>query len=91
MEKRIEVQEAIRSALKALHVFYADTKCANVLLEEVELTEDEHEWLITLGFDTVVGMQPGTILNLPVSGRKYKQFHINAESGEVKSMKIREV
>lgn len=90
MEKRIEVQEAIKSALNALQVFYADTKCANVLLEEVELTEDEHEWLITLGFDTVVGTQPG-ILPLPVSQRKYKQFHINAESGEVKSMKIREV
>lgn len=91
MEKRIEVQEAIKSALNALQEFYRDTKCANVLLEEVELTEDEHEWLITLGFDTVVGTQPGSILPLPVSQRKYKQFHIKAESGEVKSMKIREI
>ncbi|GMU22665.1 MAG: hypothetical protein AMXMBFR13_27500 [Phycisphaerae bacterium] len=55
----------------------------SVRLEEVELSEDGREWLITLSY----------FANTPyVFGQKeYKIFRVDAHSGEVKSMKIREV
>lgn len=61
-----------------------------ILLEEVELSEDRKYWFITLSYvspldETLVAVFP---VNKP---RKYKQFKIESENGQVLSMKIREV
>jgi hypothetical protein len=56
-----------------------------VLVEEVELTGGY--WLITLGYDRPPAL-PGFNLKGP---RTFKVFKVDGETGEVISMKIREV
>ncbi|HAT15451.1 MAG TPA: hypothetical protein DCS91_19420 [Microcoleaceae bacterium UBA11344] len=63
-------------------------------LEEAELSEDKKYWFITLGFtrpgDKNKNPLGDLIGNLP-DEREYKVFKIDAQSGEVQSMKIREL
>lgn len=51
----------------------------DIQLEEVELSPDEKYWLVTLSFPS------GYLGNV----RNYRIFKVNAETGEVLSMKIR--
>jgi len=67
-------------------------------LEEVELSDDKRSWLITLGYDLPVKNRSQleellTAPNLPKKTfkREYKLFRVNSETGEVESMKIRQV
>ena len=68
----------------------------NLRLEEIELSEDQQHWLITLGYDNPD--KPQNISNMSLISphlarlaREYKIFQIGAEDGTVKSMKIRQV
>ena len=63
-------------------------------LEEVEISEDEKHWFVTLGFTRPTekaANKLGEILALSQSSREYKILKIDSETGEVQSMKIREV
>ena len=65
----------------------------NFRLEEVELSEDKQFWYITIGYDRPV-IKRKTVLKidyLPQYEREYKIFKINSQTGEVESMKIRNV
>lgn len=73
-----------------------NTPLDNLRLEEVELSEDDQYWLITLGYDNP--NKPKDLSNLSLVApqlarlsREYKIFQIKSDNGEVKSMKIREV
>jgi len=71
-----------------------DDPLENLKLEEVELTEDEKHWLITLGYDKI--NKPEEVPEfLPPAfqrpSREYKLFRINSDSGKVEAMKIRRV
>ena len=63
----------------------------DISLEEAELTIEEIEfeeagfWLITLGIYNSYGLAMGR------RPSNYKRFKIDANTGEVKSMKIREI
>ncbi len=46
----MDAQEAIRAAKEQLASFFKDEKIKNVGLEEVDFSEQEQEWRITLGF-----------------------------------------
>ncbi|MDZ8258982.1 hypothetical protein [Nostoc sp. ChiQUE01b] len=68
----------------------------DILLEEVELSEDKRFWHVTLGFSRPVAKTERTLIPEAISlatkyEREYKIFTVDAETGEVKSMKIREV
>jgi hypothetical protein len=67
----------------------------DTLLEELELSEDKKFWLITLGFNRPVPRTKNPLLpeitSSPEYKREYKLFKVDSETGEVKSMKIREV
>ncbi len=72
----------------------------NLRLEEVELSEDKNYWLITLGFDShnkqyihpaLKKLNIDDMVIYPNYQRQYKIFKINTETGEVESMKIREL
>lgn len=65
-----------------------DSSIQSLRLEEVELSEDKQFWLITLGFDCINSNDP--LQEVPQYDREYKIFKINAETGEVEFMKIRE-
>ena len=81
----ITAKEALDVAVNYLREFY--TKISNILLEEIELTEDERYWLITLSYRKVDASIALGIL----PPRQYKVFKIDAAKGQVVSMKMRDV
>lgn len=79
----IDVKQAVDIASQYLISLFADKAPSNIQLEEVELSEDEKYWFITLSFTETVPFL--------VPRKSYKLFKINADTGQVQSMKIREV
>ena len=85
----LDVKEAAQRASEYFAGLYSDQGVSNVQLEEVELTDDGQYWLITLSYPVVPPNQAP--LSFMINNRKYKVFKIDAKTGEVKSMKIRNV
>ncbi len=82
----VDVKEAVKQALEYFTGLYQGSY-SNLALEEVELSDDEDYWLITLGFTpptTGLGALAGANIR-----REYKIFRIKSETGKVLSMKIR--
>ena len=88
----------VKTAVTAANSYLRDIKdlmkiqLDSLRLEEVELSEDQREWLITLGFD--VPIKTNSLANLmagtnSIYQREYKLLKVDSETGEVKSMKIR--
>lgn len=93
----IDVKQAVTAALRAAEAFYEGKQLLGVVLEEVSRNEDEKDWLITLGF-YLPEERPASGLSdmlLKAQGgrfeRKYKVFVVDGETGEVESMKIRQL
>lgn len=87
----VDVKSAVHSAveyLKSLQNFMGEYKLENLRLEEVELSDNEPVWLITLGFDVPDGTEGFLAAK---KRREYKLFKVNSETGQVQAMKIREV
>ena len=86
---------AARTAATASATYLAeivDIPKSKSRIEEVELTDDGRYWLITLSFDVPVELNPSMGTTLATVGeRQYKVFKVDARSGEVLSMKIREI
>ena len=92
----INVQSAVMSAENYLSSLRgtAGLVIEDVRLEEVELSEDQKYWFITLGFCRPVDKSKNPLADLVAISsyeREYKVFKINAQTGEVHSMKIREL
>lgn len=64
-------------------------------LEEIELSEDKKFWFVTIGYNLPKWAMRNPLLQEVVKTkeweRNYKIFKINADTGNVESMKIREV
>lgn len=60
----------------------------NLALEEIELSDDERYWYVTIGFDIPTQHPAALVLQLPPK-RGYKVLKIDAQNGSVKSMKMR--
>lgn len=91
----LTVREAVQRARENATEFYQDAEISDLQLEEVELDEAAGFWLITLGFN-VPNANPMRGLGAAIAGerqyiRKYKIFNIDVNTGDLKSMKIREV
>jgi hypothetical protein len=65
-------------------------KIENLRLEEAELSNDRQTWLITLGFDVPIHRN-SLLQGSTTYQREYKLFRVDAKTGEVEAMKIREV
>lgn len=90
----VDVKSAVGAAARAAEHFYEGKKLDQLDLEEVERTEDGRYWLITLGFDVARPRESNTlsaILDPTRNERRYKVFKIDANDGNVVSMKIREL
>jgi hypothetical protein len=76
-----------RDAAKAAADYYENISAdrARLSIEEIEIDEDNGFWLITLGIADAFG------IGMNNRSKEYKIFKIDAESGEVKSMKILQV
>lgn len=96
----IGVKDAVSSAyqyLQSVQNLIGD-QLEDLRLEEVELSEDQQSWLITLGYDIPVKnrsqieelLSPQN-LSRKIFKREYKLFRVNSETGEVEAMKIRTV
>jgi len=83
----INVKEATDKAKAYLVSFFPDAE--NVQLEEVELTEDKAHWFVTISYEGVSNSVASSLL----VGKSvlYKIFKIDAQLGEVISMKIRDI
>lgn len=95
----IGVKEAVQKALVYLRDLYflSDTPLPNLRLEEVELSEDGAQWLVTYGFtaseqdveqNSIFSGLGGTTTR---TKRDYKVIAVDARTGEALSMKIREL
>lgn len=88
----IDVKEAVKRACDYFESLYAQQNISGVLLEEVELTEDERYWLITLGYNALPEVRKSLHAKLVgASVREYKVFKVMGDTGKVVSMKIRRV
>lgn len=93
----IDVKEAVSKATQAAMHFFEGKELVELALEEVEMTDDRQYWLITLGFYALNVNPPvgfAAMINASMQQkyeRKFKIFKIDATTGEVVSMKIREI
>ena len=91
----LTVKEAVQAAQDWVRQLYADSALKHLRLEEVELSGDERYWHITLGWVEPAVRENAFAAALTsdarVLPRVYKTLEVDAESGAVKSMKIREV
>jgi hypothetical protein len=93
----VGVKEAVRKASDYLQELYsyADVSLPDLRLEEVVLSEDGRQWLITFGFTTSERMPVGSgvfrDMMTTQARREYKVIAIDAQTGEALSMKIRSV
>ena len=83
----IDVKEATEKAEAYLRAFFPNAD--RIQLEEIELTEKKDFWLITLSYEGVSNSVASSLL--VGKSVRYKLFKLDAESGEVLSMKIRDI
>ena len=93
--KKIGAKQAVAAALKYFGELFPHSTYFNVLLEELEGSEDEDYWFVTIGFDSrptlpVMGGKMAEIFGKPPA-RHYKTFKVSATSGKITSMKIRTI
>lgn len=102
----VDAQHAVRAAREYLHSLYDAAELPHFRLEELELSEDERQWLVTFGWDDAAVTVPAaaspeaswlrqiqqqrapTPQRLP---RLYKRVVVDAETGAVAALRIRNV
>ena len=88
----INVKEAIVKAMEYFDLIYDDKKYSDLQLEEVELSDDGSYWLITLGYGVPVKSHAVVrALGSPTQYKKYKILKVKSDTGDVVSMKIRQL
>jgi hypothetical protein len=81
----INAKEAANSAIEYIKSFYAGTK--DIVLEEVEFSEEKKSWSVTISFENIDKDDKNPSVIVP---RIYKIFRIDATSGQVMAMKVRD-
>ena len=76
----LEVKQAVARAFQYAKELLSDQQPTNLQLEEVEYSNDD-KWRITLGFDRLGAMSVRP-------ERVFKKFTINADTGNLESMKM---
>jgi hypothetical protein len=86
----ITPQQAIQAAVRFLNEIYEGNAAGSVRVEELE--REEPSWHVTLSFFPPAEVEPSvsrTMKSILGPERSYKTFEVDAETGEVRSMKIR--
>ncbi len=81
----IDAKKAVMIAIDYFKDVYGGSS-SGLQLEELEMTEHENHWLVTLSY---VENPLAAFTGEP--SRSYKIFKISRETGQVVSMKIREI
>jgi len=91
-EPAVDVRTAVKTAIQFFCASFMQVRPANVQLEEIELSDDERHWLITVGYDdpSHVGKE-AVKFQLPGQRvpRKYKVVRVDSTTGRPVSVKIR--
>ncbi|MCG2611999.1 hypothetical protein LZZ90_10820 [Flavobacterium sp. SM15] len=82
------ITELADTAAKYLKGFFPDAD--KIQLEEIEVTDDNLYWNITLSYESSDVPETNNIW-LATRTRKFKIFKIDSKTGEVRSMKIRDM
>jgi len=93
----IDMKQAVNVAMTFLVDLMDTTKVSEILLEEVESNDDERLWSVTLSAllpESQDGPKPSPLAlamgNAPSNRRRiYKVFTIDADTGKLKSMRMR--
>ena len=90
----IDIKQAVHAAEKFFKELYDKETLKNFLVEEVELSEDEKDWAVTVGFDfgeehVSEPAQFSSKSSTPRAGRVYKVVRIDKETGEPLSIKTK--
>jgi hypothetical protein len=85
----IDVRTAVQAAVRYARELYGESNDLTLMVEEVEPSADDRYWLITLSLPDRAN--PFAALARTASSRTYKIFEVDAQTGEVRSMKIRSV
>ena len=86
----VDVKQAIATAKQHAGEIFADEGLTDPTLEEVWFDHSTGEWFVTVGF------RPGSVVRMPKQFRYvgnrviYKIVCIDGETGEPKSIKVRE-
>ena len=85
----IEVKEAVKIAQSYIQDLYAHEEIRDLALEEVEVSEDNKFWIVTLGFTKQMSqpLNPMEAMSGPKFSRFQKELKIDAENRLVRSMK----
>ena len=87
----VDVKQAVSKAMESAKGLYEGTEIRSLLLEEVELSEDGKNWLVTIAFTQDSSKSSSSGSASPVYERAYKVIKLRADTGEVVSMKIRKL
>ena len=85
----IEIKDAARAALENLPQLIGESELQDLMLDEIELSEDGKAWLATCSF---VMAGQGSPIEMMTGGKEHrvsKVVRIDAESGTVEAMKNR--
>lgn len=90
----LTVRQAVAAARQWVIDLSPQSELRHLRLEEIRLTEDERFWEITVGW-VESGIRENTFAaslssDVPVLPRVYKTLDVDARTGEVKSMRIRD-
>jgi hypothetical protein len=90
----LDVKSAVESALKFFDEMYPGNDFKDILLEEVDLSEDGKFWNITIGFSRRSSESANSFSRITQGLSDFirvnKVFKVNVIDGTVKSMKSRE-
>ena len=92
----IDVKDAVQRAKEFATKIFESEKITRLGLEAVERTDDGKYWLVTLGFSrpwsypkpkrTYSPLDEVLPRPEPQTGREYKMFKVDADTGEVRSI-----
>ncbi|UCF99466.1 MAG: hypothetical protein JSV89_07980 [Spirochaetaceae bacterium] len=90
----VNVKAAVSKAMGYLKDMYQIEQFKDVLLEEVDISEDNKYWNVTIGFtrrqESTSGGPMATLIGQSTEfKREFKVFQIDAETGDLRSMRSR--
>lgn len=89
--EQVTTEVDVKTAVKAAMDYFAElygSPFADLALEEVEkVLKGGYKWLVTLGFYPARRNLSGSLTVVPSVPRQFKVLTVNAETGEVESMK----
>jgi len=78
----IKAKEAAEKALIYLRELYPSALSSQILIEEVELTDDNKFWLITLSY---IPPTTNPFIAISLASREYKVFKVDSVTSDVVS------